>query len=252
MISNSAIKLAVIGGSGFDDFETLENTKIINLETPYGLAAPMVIGQLEGDVLLFMPRHGSGQRMPPHMINYRANLWALKEQRVQRILAVNAVGSMRDIMAPGRLVLPNQLVDYTQGREHTFFTGCDAGLEYIDFTEPYDRDWRNTVLRIASRHKFSLVEDGVYACTQGPRLETAAEIQRLIKDGCDLVGMTGMPEAALARELQLPYAALAVVVNWAAGLNATPITVETVYRQLEVSIAEVKRLIGAVISGLNN
>lgn len=244
------IKLAVIGGSGFDDYPSLKNTQAIHLETPYGMAAPMTLGHLNGEALLFMPRHGLERKVPAHLINYRANIWALREQGIEQTLAVNAVGGIRGDMGPGRLVLPSQIVDYTHGREHTYFTGGEAGVMHAEFGEPYDENWRATLEYFALQQDLDIVEGGVYACTQGPRLETAAEIRRLKKDGCDLVGMTGMPEAALAKELGMRYAALGVVVNWAAGLSAKPITLETVYQQLQVSIEDVKKFIAFLLPRL--
>lgn len=250
MTATQSIKLAVIGGSGFDHYAELEHAETIHLDTPFGPAAPMNIGQVAGESLLFMPRHGPEHRVAPHLINYRANIWALHEQGVERTLAVNAAGGIRDDMRPGRLVLPNQIVDYTHGRDHSYFTGGDAGLRHAEFADPYDEDWRLALLKIAELHHFDVVGDGVYACTQGPRLETAAEVRRLKNDGCDLVGMTGMPEAVLARELGMRYAALSAIVNWAAGLGGEPITLETVCQQLTVSMADVKRFIEVVLPGL--
>lgn len=248
------IKLAVIGGSGFDSYAELECVETIHLETPYGPAAPITIGQLAGERLLFMPRHGPEHRVAPHLINYRANIWALHEQGVERTLAINAVGGIRDDMRPGSLVLPNQIVDYTHGREHSYFTGGDAGVMHAEFADPYDEEWRavllQVLLQVARANEFAIIGDGVHACTQGPRLETAAEIRRLRNDGCDLVGMTGMPEAVLARELGMRYAALGVVVNWAAGLSSKPITLETVFQQLHVSMQDVKRFIAMLLPTL--
>lgn len=244
------IKLAVIGGSGFDSYAELERAKTVRVETPYGPAAPMTIGQLGGETLLFMPRHGPEHRVAPHLINYRANIWALHEQSVERTLAINAVGGIRDDMRPGCLVLPHQLVDYTHGREHSYFIGGDAGLMHAEFADPYDEEWRAALLQVAGRHRFAMIGEAVYACTQGPRLETAAEIRRLKNDGCDLVGMTAMPETVLARELGMRYAALAVVVNWAAGLSSKPITLETVFAQLQISMEDVKRFIAVLMPAL--
>lgn len=245
-----SLNLAVVGGSGFDRYESLQHSQVIHTETPYGRAAPVTRGELNGKTLLFMPRHGTEHQLPPHRINYRANLWALREQGVEKIVAINAVGGIRDDMAPGRLVLPDQIIDYTWGREHTYFIGGDAGVSHAEFGEPYDRSWRATMLRVGREYGFDFIDGGVYACTQGPRLETNAEIKKLERDGCDLVGMTGMPEAALARELGFRYAALAAVVNRASGLEPVPITIETIFRQLAVSIEDVKRFLAVLVSEL--
>ncbi|MCW8194066.1 S-methyl-5'-thioinosine phosphorylase [Proteobacteria bacterium 005FR1] len=242
--------LAVVGGSGFDDYPELNCLDSFELDTPFGRAAPITLGELGGKALLFMPRHGPEHKVPPHLINYRANIWALREQGAGRVLAVNAVGGIRADFGPGRLVIPDQLIDYTYGRDHTFFTGAGAGVAHVEFDQPYDEAWRNTLLAIARRNGWDVGEGGVLACTQGPRLETAAEIRRLKNDGCDLVGMTGMPEAVLARELGLAYASLAVVVNWAGGLSAQPITLETVFQQLRTSIIDVKRFIALLLASL--
>jgi 5'-methylthioinosine phosphorylase len=249
-MTDHSAALAVIGGSGFDDYPELKCLDRFDLDTPYGKAAPILLGELAGRSLLFMPRHGPEHKLPPHLVNYRANIWALRQQGAGRILAVNAVGGIHPDFGPGRLVIPDQLIDYTHGREHTFFTGGEAGVIHVEFDTPYDQPWRSTLLAVARRQNLGIADGGVLGCTQGPRLETAAEIRRLRNDGCDLVGMTGMPETALAKELGLAYATLAVVVNRAGGLSTQPITLETVYRQLQVSINDVKRFIGILLPSL--
>ncbi|GAB1257013.1 S-methyl-5'-thioinosine phosphorylase [Aurantivibrio plasticivorans] len=236
---------AVIGGSGFNQFPELNIHETSVIETPYGLSAPAVFGTLSGSDVVFLPRHGDGHALPPHRINYRANMWALHSVGVAAVLSVNAVGGIRSDMQPGSLVLPDQIIDYTYGREHTYFTGDEAGVEHIDFTEPFDPSWRSALIHLAERNQHELIAGGVYGCAQGPRLETAAEIKRFERDGCDLIGMTVMPEAALARELNLPYASLSVVVNWAAGLSPGAITLEAIYQQLESSIEDVKSFVEA-------
>ncbi|RMD80106.1 MAG: S-methyl-5'-thioinosine phosphorylase [Gammaproteobacteria bacterium] len=242
--------LAVIGGTGLQRLEGLEPLGREALETPYGPpSAPLLRGRLGGRELLFLARHGEGHTIPPHRINYRANLWALKEAGAPRVLAVAAVGAIDPSLAPGALALPEQLIDYTHGREATFFDGdgTPEGVVHVDFTEPYDAALRERVLAAARAAGVPLAEGGVYGATQGPRLETAAEIRRMARDGCTLVGMTGMPEAALARELGLPYACLAVVANAAAGVGEGPITMADIQRALEGGMARVRRLLEALV-----
>jgi len=242
--------LAVIGGTGLQRLEGLELLGREAVETPYGApSAPLARGRLAGRELLFLARHGEGHTIPPHRINYRANLWALKEAGAPRILAVAAVGGIDPALAPGELVLPDQLIDYTHGREVTFFDGDGTpdGVVHVDFTEPYDARLRALLRRAAEEGGVPLRDGGVYGCTQGPRLETAAEIRRMARDGCTLVGMTGMPEAALARELGLPYCCLAVVANAAAGLTQDPITMDQIHAALEDGMARVRRLLEALV-----
>jgi len=217
--------LAVIGGSGLSELDGLSQCEEISLETPYGRpSAPVVRGRYAGREVLFLARHGRPHRIPPHQINYRANLWALQQAGAQAVIAVNAVGGIHAAMGTGHFCVPDQLVDYSWGRVQTFFEGDLEQVTHIDFTEPYAADLRAPLIRALQAEGCSFSASGVYACTQGPRLETAAEILRLQRDGCDIVGMTGMPEAALARELGLSYACLALVVNPAAGKAAGPIS----------------------------
>lgn len=236
--------LAVIGGSGW---EALPGFKLLGShlpETPYGeLVSPLVEGQLDGQQLLFLSRHGEGHRLAPHKINYRANLWALKSKRVSQVLAINAVGGIGPDSGPGQLICPDQLIDYTWGRAQTFF---DDPVEHIEFAEPFDLTLRQSLLRAAYKAGIGLVDGGVYGCTQGPRLETRAEIERLRRDGCTLVGMTAMPEAALARELGLAYASVCISVNWAAGLSSEPITMDAILGVLAQSRTPVLTLISAL------
>jgi 5'-methylthioinosine phosphorylase len=209
--------LAIIGGSGLSKLADLEVLGREVVRTPYGEpSCPVTLGRLKGKPTAFLARHGYGHTIAPHEINYRANLWALKKQGVRCIVSVAAVGGIPADLAPGALVVPHQIIDYTWGRQHTFFEG-EAPVTHIDFTEPYSAGLRASILEAASLCGEAILDGGVYAATQGPRLETAAEIDRLERDGATLVGMTGMPEASLARELDLPYAAIAVVANHAAG-----------------------------------
>ena len=245
-------RLAVIGGTGLDQLDSLHISRRETLTTPYGEpSAPLSYGELNGHALIFLPRHGDAHHLPPHQINYRANLWALQQAGAEQIIAIAAVGGISAQMAPGSLALPDQIIDYTYGREHTFFDGQHTtadGLqvEHIDFTQPYCETLRQRLLAAAHTSNIDLTAQAVYGATQGPRLESSAEIRRMARDGCDVVGMTGMPEAALARELGLCYAACAVVVNWAAGLTAEPITMDEISRHLVTGMAQVKQLLEAV------
>ena len=210
--------LAIIGGSGLARLTNLDALRRQTVRTPYGEpSAALTFGRIGGHEVVFLARHGDDHTIPPHEINYRANIWALHALGVKNVMAIAAVGGIRSDLQPGVLVVPDQIIDYTHGRAATFFTGADLGLRHIDFTQPYCQPLRAACLSAAQQAGVTATDGGVYAATQGPRLETAAEINRLEHDGADMVGMTGMPEAALARELGLCYAAIAVVVNHAAG-----------------------------------
>src|SRR6478735_8937047 len=205
--------LAIIGGTGLTRLPTLAVTHRQVIRTPYGEpSAALVFGEIAGHRAVFLARHGHGHTIPPHRVNYRANLWSLKAQGVSAVLAVASVGGIRDCV-PGDLVLPHQLIDYTSGRAQTFFDGGDQQVVHVDFTHPYSRRLRAICIAGARRGKITLRDGGVYGAVSGPRLETAAEIDRLERDGATIVGMTGMPETGLARELGVAYAAIAVVVN---------------------------------------
>lgn len=210
--------LAIIGGTGLTQLANLNITRREVVRTPYGdPSGALTFGEINGNEVVFIARHGYGHTIPPHEINYRANIWALAQQKVRGIVAVASVGGIREELAPGTVVIPDQIIDYSWGRKHTYFEGADRPVTHVDFTQPFSQELRNEILRAVQGVANCAKDGGVYACTQGPRLETAAEIRRLESDGADMVGMTGMPEAALARELDVPYAMLAVVSNWAAG-----------------------------------
>jgi 5'-methylthioadenosine phosphorylase len=195
--------------------------------------------------VVFLARHGYGHTIVPHEVNYRANLWALKDAGVAQVVSVASVGGIPARLAPGSLVVPHQVIDYTWGRAATFFEGPGVAVNHIDFTEPYASGLRTRILKAAADCKEALVDGGVYAATQGPRLETAAEITRLERDGADIVGMTGMPEASLARELGLHYAAIAVVANYAAGRgdSARAVPLDSIGAILEEAMGRVRRII---------
>lgn len=236
--------LGVIGGTGIDQLEDLRLLAEHEVVTPYGAPSRAIQeGEWCGGSVFFLQRHGSPGAIPPHLINYRANLWALQSLGVREVIAINAVGGISSAMAPGRLVIPDQLIDYTWGREHTLDEGEDGQLLHIDFTEPYDRDLRLALIEQAEVAGIAHEPGAVYGATQGPRLETAAEIRRMARDGCDVVGMTGMPEASLARELGLAYASVCMVVNPAAGLGDQPISLAMMREILDREAGVVRSLL---------
>lgn len=240
--------LAIIGGTGINELEGLEILGEHAIETPYGEPSRAVQeGRFEGVPVYFLQRHGSPKAIPPHRINYRANIWALNSLGIGGIVAINAVGGISATMQTGRLLIPDQVIDYSWGREHTFDEGQDGRLMHIDFTEPYDRELRRDLLAAADDARVVHEPAGVHGITQGPRLETAAEVQRMAQDGCDVVGMTGMPEAALARELDIPYASICMVVNPAAGLGDMPLTLEMMREILVREAAVVRGLLAALL-----
>ncbi|GAB4348448.1 MAG: S-methyl-5'-thioinosine phosphorylase [Gammaproteobacteria bacterium] len=243
--------VAIIGGTGLTSISNLELTGKEVVSTPYGSpSAALRRGVLFGHEVVFLPRHGSAHTIPPHRVNFRANLWALKQNGVKRVIAIAAVGGIRADMSPGRLVFPNQVIDYTWGRPSTFFETDLSAVTHIDFTYPYTESLRQCLIEGARENGLDAVEDGTYGATQGPRLETAAEINRLERDGCDIVGMTGMPEAALARELEMEYATCAVVANWAAGRAPGTISMEEIDRNLKSGMERVKTLLAAILPRL--
>src|SRR5512137_1447826 len=241
--------LAIIGGSGLTRLSTLAVAHREVVRTPYGEpSSALIFGQIAGHDAMFLARHGHGHTIPPHRVNYRANLWALKHRGASSVLAVASVGGIRGV-APGELVLPAQLVDYTHDREATFFDGGDQKVVHVDFTHPYTPSLRAKCLVAAAASRVPLTDGGVYAAVSGPRLETAAEIDRLDRDGATMVGMTGMPEAVLARELELPYAAICVVVNHAAGRgdSASEISMDGIARVLEAGMDRVRALLEHIV-----
>jgi 5'-deoxy-5'-methylthioadenosine phosphorylase len=241
-------KLAIIGGTGLTSLANLQIVRREVVHTPYGEpSGPLVFGVLNGKDVAFLPRHGSGHTIPPHKINYRANMWALRDSGAEKVIAVAAVGGIHPGLEPGGLALPDQLIDYTWSRVNTFFEEQLSSVVHIDFTEPYSQTLRQIVLEAAQTAGIDIHAGGVYGATQGPRLETAAEIDRLERDGCTMVGMTGMPEAALARELELDYCTCAVVANWAAGRGTGTITMEDIEQTLKTGMAKVKKLLEAVV-----
>jgi 5'-methylthioinosine phosphorylase len=246
-----ATRLAVIGGSGLYRLDATAAEETFSISTPYAEdPVELSLERTPAGAAWFLPRHGRHHTIAPHLINYRANLWALREAGVDTVIAVNAVGGISARMGVGTLVIPDQLIDYTWGREHTFFTGDYALDKHVDFTWPYDRQLGAVLQQSGHMLDITVQQGAVYACTQGPRLETAAEIRRLRQDGCDIVGMTGMPEAGLARELGLRYACLALVVNKAAGLAGDMIAHEEMREDLRKGIDSVRAILLAALPQL--
>jgi 5'-methylthioinosine phosphorylase len=250
---------SVIGGSGLynlgEDFVEVSQNIV---ETPYGAtSAPIICGTWQSRPVVFMARHGESHRIPPHQINYRANLYALKQQGVTHVIAVNAVGGISADFEPKTIALPDQIIDYSWGREHSF-SGADGSgkVQHIDFTYPYSKSLRAMLIESGNAANIKFQSSGVYGCTNGPRLETKAEIIKMSRDGCDMIGMTGMPEAALARELGIEYASISLVVNWCAGVNEpdngeSEITLEKIMQILEQGLQPVKQLILSTLKRAN-
>ncbi len=238
--------LAIIGGTGLTQLSNLEVSRRQVVRTPWGEpSGALTFGKVNDRQVVFLARHGYGHTIPPHMVNYRANIWALHVEKVTHVVSVASVGGIRADLGPGVIAVPHQIIDYTSGRKHTFYEGDERGVVHIDFTHPYCEQLRQSCLDAARRAGQAIVDGGVYATSQGPRLETAAEIDRFERDGADMVGMTGMPEAALARELDLRYAAIAVVANHAAGRAGSRegIRMEEINATLQIALGKVRRII---------
>ena len=240
--------LAIIGGSGLTALNGLAITRQQMQQTPYGQpSGPLTFGTFNDKEIVFLPRHGNPHVIPPHKINYRANIWALRENDIRNIIAINAVGGITQEMYPGRLVIPSQIIDYSWGRKHTYFDEDIDRVTHVDCSHPYSDSLRQCLMQAVKDTHIDCFYGGTYGATQGPRLESIAEIRRMETDGCDLVGMTGMPEAALARELQLDYASVCVVANWAAGKSDDIITMDIIETNLQAGISSVCDLLEAVI-----
>ena len=242
--------IAIIGGSGLTELANLEITHRRIVRTPYGEpSGPLTFGRMAQVEVAFVARHGYGHTLAPHEINYRANLWALNSIGTSQVVSVCTVGGIAPSLGAGTLVVPDQIIDYTWGRPSTYFEGAEQPVTHIDFTEPYDGDTRGAILEAANLAGIAVVDGGTYAATQGPRLETRAEIDRLDRDGATMVGMTGMPEAALARELKLPYAAIAVVVNPAAGRGASAhsVSLQDIAVVIDESMGRVRSILSKLV-----
>lgn len=235
-------KLAIIGGTGLETMAGLDIVRHHQIETPYGDPSSAIVeAQHQEDRWFFLSRHGEAHTIPPHRVNYRANLWALHSLSVDAVVAVAAVGGITEAMLPGQVSIPDQIIDYTWGREHTFYDGPE--VEHIDFTHPYCESLRGRLIEAATAANVAAIAGGTYGATQGPRLESPAEICRMEQDGCDIVGMTGMPEASLAKELGLCYACCAVSANWAAGKVEGEITMEEITENLKGGMAQVTAIL---------
>lgn len=251
--NDSGIELAVIGGTGVYALGDLADVVSQLHDTPYGQpSGPVRVGLLHGHRVAFLARHGEGHSVPPHRINYRANLAALQMAGARRVVALNTVGGITEDCGPGALVCPTQLIDYTWGRISTLSEEAGSDVLHVDFGDPYTAALRADILAASRRGQVPMVDGGCYGATQGPRLETRAEIARMRRDGCDLVGMTGMPEAALARELGLDYACIGIVANWAAGEGPdvdAVITLEDVLAIVATATAGVARVLREMLAG---
>ncbi|MDH5711699.1 MAG: S-methyl-5'-thioinosine phosphorylase [Gammaproteobacteria bacterium] len=244
--------IAIIGGTGLDKLPALQDVHEIKVDTPYGATSNVLKkGRIGDNEIIFLPRHGENHSIAPHEINYRANIWALKQQGVTHILAINAVGGISEKMSPEKIVFPDQIIDYTHSRQHTFSDEKSGSVLHIDFTYPYSRLVHGVLRSTAVEMGLVFEGEAVYGATQGPRLESIAEINRMHRDGCDIVGMTGMPEAALARELDIEYACCALVVNWAAGKGDEEfITMEIIEQHMRNGMIVVARLIANALPKL--
>ncbi len=248
MTASANITLAVIGGSGWYALPGFALAESRSIQTPYGAtSAPVRIGNLYGKTVAFLARHGEGHNLPPHKVNYRANLFALNTLEPSSVLAVNTTGGITPMCPPRALVVPDQIIDYTCGRASTYWDG-EGEMLHAEFGEPYSARLRNALLAAGEKSGVELVDGGTYGATNGPRFETRAEIARMRRDGCDLVGMTGMPEAALARELAMDYACISPVANWAAGAgDVATITLEDVFANLAAANAKLPTLLQALL-----
>ena len=239
--------MAIIGGTGLSEFHA--GNAIGSSDTPYGAISTAIVSSIvAGKNVLFLARHGKPHNIPPHKINYRANLWALKQLGVEQIVAVNAVGGINSAFDTGALVIPDQIIDYSYGREHTYFDGSANTLQHIDFSYPFTESLRQRLIAAATGCSLTLHGRAAYGVTQGPRLESSAEIKRMHRDGCDIVGMTAMPEAGLARELDIDYVSLCLVVNPAAGCSDELITMAAIDQVIKAGMVNVRKLLSAVIA----
>jgi 5'-methylthioinosine phosphorylase len=243
--------IGIIGGTGLQSIAGINVLSEYETNNEFGApSSKLSILNINGIDTIFLARHGKPHHIPPHKVNYRANIYALNEYGVKNIISVNAVGGITSNMSPGAIVLPDQIIDYTWSRQHTFYDDNPDTVVHVDFTNPYSNLLRNNVIKAAEQTGVDLIPVCTYGATQGPRLETAAEIKRLESDGCDVVGMTGMPEAALARELEIDYVSISLVVNWAAGKTDEIITMESIQTYIDTGMAKISTLIKEVVKNI--
>ena len=245
------LRLGLIGGTGLDHWGTA--VRLHDISSVHGQPSAVLAEFRVADLqLFFLPRHGTQHEIPPHAVNYQANIDAFRQLQVEGIIAVNAVGGISAQNQPGTLTIPDQLIDYTWGRAHTFSMSAGDGLQHAEFAGPFDGHLRSQLLDAATVARVDVTNGGCIGVSQGPRLETAAEIRRFKRDGCDLVGMTSMPEAALAREAGLDYASLCINANWAAGLAEEPVTMEAIEITLAEAMVKVRKLLGVFFEEVSN
>ena len=243
--------IAIIGGTGLTTLGGLAISAREVVRTPWGEpSGPITHGTLGGHEVAFLARHGAGHTIPPHKVNYRANIWALKQIGIEKVVAVAAVGGIHAAFTPAMIAVPDQIVDYTWSRGHTFFEDDLTEVVHVDFTEPYCPELRAALIQAATDAEVVALDWGTYATTQGPRFESAAEIDKLERDGCHMVGMTGMPEAGLAREAGLRYAHCAVVVNAAARRGGATITMEDIEKNLKIGMQSTRELLESFLRAL--
>lgn len=236
------IEIGIIAGSGLQELGCEEIVETITLETPFGEPSDLYrICSISGAKAAFLPRHGIPHHIPPHKINYRANIWGFKKLGIRKVISINAVGGIKEGLKPGVIVIPDQVFDMTHGRENTFFDKDE--VVHIDLTEPFCKGLRELLFCAAENIGIPLVRSGTYACTNGPRLETGAEIRYFSTIGADIVGMTVMPEASLAREAEICYASISVVTNYAAGISKSKLTTEEVIDTMRSSIQKIGLLL---------
>jgi 5'-methylthioadenosine phosphorylase len=240
--------LGIIGGSGLYDVPGLEKEESLEISTPFGPPSDSYRkGRLSGKEVIFLPRHGSGHHIQPHRINYRANIAGFRQLGVEKIISIGAAGAINHEMKPGSIVVPDQIIDMTSGRSSTFFDGDE--VVHVDFTEPFCPDLRNHIFKAAARRtEVVMLKSGVYICVNGPRLETAAEIRTFSLWGADIVGMTLMPEAVLAREAGICFAGMSVVANYAAGIVAGKLTATEVVKTMQTSAGQLRSLLESVLA----
>jgi len=246
---SAPVTLALVGGTGLTELD--ETVKSISVDTPYGAPSAPISEIESGPVrLLFLPRHGNPHRFPPHCVNYQANIWALKEVGADHVLAVSAVGGVCEPYGPATIAAPDQLIDYTWGRQHTFCDSEHVELEHVDFTRPYDGPLRRSLLVAGKQASIDVVNGGCIGVFQGPRLESSAEVEKARRDGCHMAGMTSLPEAGLAREIGLDYAGLAVVANWGAGVTGELLSEDDIAETLKEPMTGVRILLKALLKVL--